>query len=123
MPAELRLLITVGSGVERLSALQRIRIRTRGGLVLRASLALSWVYSYLACRGLYEALTHPHGLGYLLMIAVGNLFYAALFLAFGAGLEGKLHPGWWNLLKFRKIRWLDYFTADDPVPRGSPFNR
>jgi hypothetical protein len=117
LPKRLRLLVTVGSGIERLSALRGIH--SHRGLSLRMSIGIALVSSYLISVGAYQVLAGERRTWYLALLAVSALFYTLMFVLAGSDTDSHLHHGWYDLLKFHEIRWLDYFTAHDPVPGSS----
>jgi hypothetical protein len=114
LPERLRLFVTVGSGIERLSALRGIH--SHRGLSLRMSIGIALLSCYLFSVGAYQVLAGERRGWYLALIVACALFYTLMFVVSGSDAHSDLHPGWYNLLESRRIRWLDYFTTYDPVP-------
>ena len=118
LPEHLRLFVSVGSGIERVSALRGIH--THRGLNLRVSIGLALVCCYMISAAVYRIVAADGSLWSVVAIIVATLFYTIMFVVLGSETDSDVHQGWFNLLEFRGIRWLDYSTAYDPVSGPSP---
>jgi hypothetical protein len=113
LPKQTRLLVTLGSGLDRMNALQALH--TERGWGLRAAIVVAILCCYTATAGVLELFKDDVRWWFVIASFLGLLVYTIGFIVYGSEVQGGLHPGWWGLLRARGIRWLDYFTAYDPV--------
>lgn len=118
LPQELRLLVTFGSGIERLAILKQLH--TNRGIKLQIASFLWWSCCYWGADLLIDARRGLYRGWYVIWLVIVLLLVIFMTASFAMSDQARINKGWEPLLRHRKIRWLDYFTAEDPVPNGSP---
>lgn len=118
LPRDLRLLVTFGSGIERLATLKQLH--TNRGIDLKIASVLWWSFLYWSADFMIGAWHGSFGIWSVAMRVITFLALAFIIVGGTRSYQATINKGWESLLRDRKIRWLDYFTAEDPVPNGSP---
>jgi hypothetical protein len=124
IPPTLRLWFTFGSGLGKLALLQRLRKAGQTGIWAAVALwALATATGFVFLGDVLAALSRGEAVGWLKGIGytAGFLFWTSIYVAASQDPSADMWA-WAQLLKRKRVKWVDCFSTKDPVPAGPIFN-
>jgi hypothetical protein len=113
MPGNLRLFVTLGSGIRRLSALRASREHSQFWKNLQQFFSLMCCFSYSA--GAYDLVSGNGSYLGIALLSASVIYWATMFLLSGESIDDHVSGYWQDLMDHRKVLWLDYAARYDPV--------